>query len=420
MTSFSVKFLGCKVSQADAMLARKALLEAGHEEAPAESAKLHVINTCCITREAEAKSRQAVRRSLKGAPSRQVVVSGCAANLNAGQFCQIAPEVEALKGRAEEVAEAIAGLAGMGCHDYGPAQAAGPPLGESRRRGFVKVQDGCDCNCSYCIIPKVRGSARSRPASEVIAEVERRALQGQPEIVITGISVGGYRCPERGWDLGRLMVEVAAADFVERVRLSSIEVIHVTRSLIEAIASEAKICPHLHIPLQSGDDCVLEMMGRNYNVGSYLKSVAFVRDVVPGINITSDVIVGYPGEDEEAFQCSLEAVRQANITKVHTFSFSPRPGTEAEALGDLVSAQEKRSRSRGMRELSQELGRQFKTQKLGTVEPVLVDKRAGNRLSGYTPDYTRVYLDGAVAQPGEIVDAKLQELYADGIHASTL
>jgi threonylcarbamoyladenosine tRNA methylthiotransferase MtaB len=263
--TFAVKFLGCKVSQADAMIARRRLLEAGHTEVPEADAELHVINTCCITSEAEAKSRHAVRRSLKAA--KEVYVSGCAVNLNAGQFADIAPNVTPFVGTAEDVAAWMADQSGA-CvdldHDVLALQPEPlQPEQATRTRGFVKVQDGCDCHCAYCIIPTVRGSARSRPAAAVLKEVRRRVEQGQPEMVMTGISVGDYRDPERGLELGELMMEVARVPGVERVRLSSVEVIHVKDSLLHALAAEPKICPHLHVPMQSGDDDVLRAMGRH-------------------------------------------------------------------------------------------------------------------------------------------------------------
>src|SRR4051794_32648153 len=243
MTTFAVKFLGCKVSQADAMLARSRLLAAGHEEAPEDQAELHVINTCCITREAEAKSRQSARRSMKlpaigqadrRVSARRVVVTGCAANLNAAQFDEISESVTALVGTADDVADAVAGSAGPACIDTDVDPLGG--IAATRTRGFVKVQDGCDCRCSYCIIPSVRGAARSRPASAVVKETRRRAAHGQPEMVMTGISVGDYRDPEQGLELGDLMRAVAAIDGIERVRLSSVEVIHVKDSLVDALA----------------------------------------------------------------------------------------------------------------------------------------------------------------------------------------
>src|SRR5947209_6352857 len=283
MASFAVKFLGCKVSQADAMIARRALLAAGHTETSEDGAELHVINTCCITSEAEAKSRQAVRRSLRTAD--RVLVAGCAVNLNGAQFREIDDRVSAFVGTAEEVAGAMA--AGLGAcadleHDVlarrSPATAGQPPgqvSGASdRTRGFVKVQDGCDCHCAYCIIPTVRGAARSRPASAILAEAARRVEQGQPEMVLTGISVGDYRDPERGLELGELMMAVARIQGVQRVRLSSVEVIHVKDSLLTALATDPKVCPHLHVPMQSGDDEVLRGMARHYSVEEHPEIVA--------------------------------------------------------------------------------------------------------------------------------------------------
>ncbi len=436
---FAVKFLGCKVSQADAMLARRALLAAGHEEVPQEQAELHVINTCCITGEAEAKSRQSVRRSLQSA--RQVFVGGCAVNLHADQFAAIDPAVTPFVGTADEVAEAIAGSLGA-CvdleHDVltresraigaigaiGAMGAAGAARAADwaggRTRGFVKVQDGCDCHCAYCIIPTVRGSARSRPASAVLAEAERRVAHGQPEIVITGISVGDYCDPERGLDLGELMAEAARVPGIERVRLSSVEVIHVKDSLVRALREEPKVCPHLHVPMQSGDDEVLAAMGRHYSADEYLQTISRLREAVPEVNVTADVIVGFPNEDESAFERTLALIEAAGISRVHTFSYSPRPGTAATALGDRVDPQEKKRRSRALRGFSEARARLHRSRKLCRGERVLVDKVADTQCSGYTADYTRCYLPAGAAASGQLLDVKVQELYADGLRVTPL
>ncbi len=427
MASFAVKFLGCKVSQADAMLARRALLAAGHTEAAEDEADLHVINTCCITSEAEAKSRQSVRRSLKTAD--KVLVSGCAVNLNALQFAEIDERVKAFVGTAEAVAGDMAHSLGA-CVDLEhdvlareiPRHAAGTPphaagtLGQgARTRGFVKIQDGCDCHCAYCIIPTVRGEARSRPASAVLEEARLRVDQGQPEMVMTGISVGDYRDPERGLELGELMVAVAQVPGVERVRLSSVEVIHVKDSLLHALATEPKVCPHLHVPMQSGDDQVLSAMGRHYTAGEYQEIVAALRKAVPQVNLTTDVIVGFPTETDDAFQRTLDAVDAAGISRVHTFSYSPRPGTEAERLGDRVPPEEKKRRSRELRGRSEVRSRHHRAAKLGGPERVLIDKVAETQCSGYTADYTRCYLPAGAAGRGEIIDVACLELQADGI-----
>jgi threonylcarbamoyladenosine tRNA methylthiotransferase MtaB len=416
MTTFAVKFLGCKVSQADAMLARQALLAGGHVEAAEAEAELHVINTCCITSEAEAKSRQSVRRSLKHA--REVYVAGCAANLGASQFGSIDERVTPFVGTADDVAAAMGARLGAvgGCADTEHDVLARQPVAPgARTRGFVKVQDGCDGDCAYCIIPTVRGAARSRPASAVLDEVRRRVRQGQPEMVMTGISVGDYRDPERGLELGELMVAVARVPGVERVRLSSVEVIHVRDTLLEAVAGEPKICPHLHVPMQSGDDAVLAAMGRHYTAGEYLERIDAVRRAAPGVNVTADVIVGFPTEDEAAFRRTLDAVDAAGITRVHTFSYSPRPGTVAAELGDRVAPEVKKRRSQILRGHSEVRSRHHRTGKLGSSERVLVDKVADTQCSGYTADYTRCYLPAGAGERGQVLDVVCDELYADGI-----
>jgi threonylcarbamoyladenosine tRNA methylthiotransferase MtaB len=445
---FAVKFLGCKVSHADAMLARQRLLQAGHEEAPEDEADLHVINTCCITGEAEAKSRQSVRRSLRTA--REVYVGGCAVNLDPRQFAEIDPAVRSFTGTADDVAEAMAGALGA-CVDLeheplvgrrpgidgsrtGRSErrvafsagamprsgATGTRSAAARTRGFVKVQDGCDCHCAYCIIPTVRGGARSRPAAAVLREVERRVAEGQPEMVMTGISVGDYHDPEQGLELGDLMVAAAQVPGVERVRLSSVEVIHVRDTLLRALREEPKVCPHLHVPMQSGDDAVLAAMGRHYTADEYLDAIRALREAVPRVNVTTDIIVGFPNEDEAAFERTLELVRSAEISRVHAFSYSPRPGTVAQELGDCVAPAEKKRRSRELRGLSEVSSRRHRATKLGARERVLVDKVAATQCAGYTADYTRCYLPPGVAAAGELLEVDVHELHADGLRAVPL
>ena len=413
MASFAVKFLGCKVSQADAMIARRALLAAGHVEAPEDDADLHVINTCCITSEAEAKSRQSVRRSLRTAGG--VLVSGCAVNLNAAQFAEIDDRVRPFAGPAEAVAGDMAHALG-GCADLEHDVLAREPPGQAARtRGFIKIQDGCDCHCAYCIIPTVRGQARSRPASAVLEEARRRVEQGQPEMVMTGISVGDYRDPENGLELGELMVEVAQVPGVERVRLSSVEVIHVKDSLLDALATEPKVCPHLHVPMQSGDDRVLGDMGRHYTAAEYVDQIYALRAAVPHVNVTTDVIVGFPTEDDDAFRRTLEAIDDAQITRVHAFSYSPRPGTVAAELGDRVSPEDKKRRSLELRGHAEVRSRHHRAAKLDGSERVLIEKVATTQCSGYTADYTRCYLPAGAGERGEVVDVRCVELHADGI-----
>jgi threonylcarbamoyladenosine tRNA methylthiotransferase MtaB len=239
-------------------------------------------------------------------------------------------------------------------------------------------------------------------------------------MVLTGISVGDYRDQETGLELGELMVQVANVPGVERVRLSSVEVIHVKDSLLEALAREPKVCPHLHVPMQSGDDDVLKAMGRHYTAGEYLDAIATLREAVPHVNVTTDVIVGFPTETEDAFQRTLEGVDQAGITKVHTFSYSPRPGTQAEKLGDHISPQEKKRRSQTLRGLSEVRSRHHRDTKLGGHETVLIDKAADTQCSGYTADYTRCYLPPGAGSRGQLIDVRCEELHADGIRCGAI
>jgi len=213
---------------------------------------------------------------------------------------------------------------------------------------------------------------------------------------------------------------VAQVPGVARVRLSSVEVIHVKDSLLTALATEPKVCPHLHVPMQSGDDAVLRAMGRHYEAAEYLDAIRALRRAVPHVNVTTDVIVGFPTETEDAFENTLRAVDEAGITRVHTFSYSPRPGTVAEALGDRVPAQEKKRRSREMRARSEVRSRHHRAGKLGTHEQILVDKVADSQCSGYTTDYTRCYLPTGAAARGQLMEARCDELHADGIRCGAI
>jgi threonylcarbamoyladenosine tRNA methylthiotransferase MtaB len=264
----------------------------------------------------------------------------------------------------------------------------------------------------------VRGRARSRPASAILDEARRRVADGQPEMVMTGISVGDYRDPERGLELGDRMCEVARVPGVERVRLSSVEVIHVKDSLLQALTDEPKVCPHLHVPMQSGDDAVLRDMGRHYDAGEYLDHIARLREAAPHVNLTTDVIVGFPTEDEAAFQRTLHAVDEAGISRVHVFPYSPRPGTRAAALGDRVEPPEKKRRSQVLRGRSEVRSRLHRSAKLDRAQTILVDKTADTQCSGYTADYTRCYLPAGAGERGELVTATARELHADGIRCA--
>lgn len=394
MATFSVRFLGCKVSFADAQAVRERLLAGGHTEVES-GGDVAVVNTCCVTHEAVSKSRQAVSRASR--THGRVLVTGCAANLE-GAFPATRANVAVLVRPSEEIAAAVAG-------DVGDIACVQADARLDRTRAFVKIQDGCSFSCAFCVIPLVRGGTRSRRADAVLAEIRRRAAQGHPEIVLTGVNLGCFRDREAGYTLARLVREAGHLPGVERLRLSSIEINHVTPDLVAALRETEPVSAHLHVPLQSGDDGVLRAMGRRYTAVQFLAKVEPLSD----FNLTSDVIVGFPAEDEAAFENTLRVVEQAGITKVHVFPYSPRPGTATEAA-DTVPTRVKRERSARLRALSDELCRRRWKEKLGTTDRVLVD-RPGR---GYADDYTPWLVD---AEVGVLVRARAVSLSEEGIHA---
>jgi threonylcarbamoyladenosine tRNA methylthiotransferase MtaB len=394
MATFSVRFLGCKVSYADAQAVRERLLGDGHGEV-SDRGDVAVVNTCCVTHEAVSKSRQAVSRAAR--THGRVYVTGCAANLG-GAFEAVAPNVTVVARPSEEVPEAVAG-------DVGAIGCVQADTRLERTRAFVKIQDGCSFSCAFCVIPLVRGGTRSRRAEAVLAEIARRVRQGHREIVLTGVNLGCFRDREAGFTLPRLIREAGALPGVERLRLSSIEVNHLTDELVAALRDTESAALHLHVPLQSGDDAVLRAMRRRYSAGQYVAKLAPLAD----FNVTADVIVGFPGEDETAFARTLEAVRAAGITRVHVFPYSPRPGTST-AAEDTVPAVEKKERGARLRELSDELSRRRWASRVGSTDRVLVD-RPGR---GYGDDYTPWLVAGEV---GQLLTARAVGVAEEGILA---
>ncbi len=395
MATFSVRFLGCKVSQADAMLIRDALRDAGHVEAPKDDAEVHVINTCALTVEAERKSRQQVNRSARAATT--TFVTGCAANLNADQFTGDGVTVvgRSADRAAAEITEILGTASPLACHD--DDRVAG------RTRAFLKVQNGCDQHCAFCIIPRTRGVAESRSLDAVLRDARRRIAEGHPELVLTGINIGTWRADD-GSDLAELIHAVGSLAGLTRLRISSIEPGNVTERLVAAMAETPVMARHMHIPLQSGDPTVLTDMRRSYTVAEYRQAVRWARHVLPGLNVTTDVIVGFPTEDDTAFAHTRDLCEELAFGKIHVFPYSPRPGTVAADLGDRVAPAVKDERSRTLRDLSDRLGFARRAARVGEHDAVLVEKALDDGvLVGYGSDYSRFVLDPAAGAPGQLV-----------------
>ncbi len=400
MARFSVRFLGCKVSQADASLIRDALIDAGHVETTADAAEVHVVNTCALTVEAEKKSR---RQANRGARAGRVFVSGCAVNLNSQQFA--GPSVTTLPGSADRAAAEIVEHLGGG-RDVACADDAPPARG--RTRAFLKVQNGCDHRCAFCIIPTTRGGAESRPLARILADGRRRLDEGHPELVLTGINIGTYRDPASGATLAELVRVLGRLQGLVRLRISSIEPGDVTDDLLAAMATTPTVGTHMHIPLQSGDPGVLAAMRRSYTVEEYRDACGRARATIPGLNLTTDVIVGFPGEDEDAFLATAGLVQELGMSKVHVFPYSPRPGTPAAEMDGHLDPAVLRERGARLRDISDRLGFAHRRSRVGTDDVVLLETRHDDgTITGYGHDYTRIVVDDGVGEPGEAVPVRI-------------
>ncbi|HET8652446.1 MAG TPA: MiaB/RimO family radical SAM methylthiotransferase [Gaiellaceae bacterium] len=398
MATFSVRFLGCKVSHSDAQALRERLVADGHEERR-DGAEIAVVNTCCVTHEAVSKSRQAASRAAR--THDRVYVTGCSANLGGAAMAGLPDNVVVVARPSEEVAGAVA-------RDVGAIGCVQADARLDRVRAFVKVQDGCSFSCNFCVIPLVRGPSRSRRAAAILAEIAKRVRQGHREVVLTGINLGCFRDRGAGFTLARLIREAGSVPGLERLRLSSIEINHVDDELVAALRETRAAGSHLHVPLQSGDDGVLRAMGRRYTASTYLRRLAGLDD----FNLTADVIVGFPTEDDAAFERTLEVVAKAGITKVHVFPYSPRPGT-ATAAQDAVPPPVKTERSSRLRALSHRACLERWRGKLGREDVVLVD-RPGR---GYGDDYSPWFVDTA-APIGRLLRVRARAVSKEGIVAA--
>ena len=392
---FSVEFLGCKVSHVDAHEIRERLLQDGHTESASAGSEVVVINSCCVTNEAVAKSRKAAARAARA--HERVYLTGCAANLAPGALEGLPANVTVVARRSGETAAFVAG-------DVGSIGCVQADARLDRVRAFVRIQDGCSFSCRFCVIPLVRGASRSRTADAVLREVARRVDQGHREVVLTGINLGCFRDRAAGFDLPRLVREVGATPGLERLRLSSIEINHVDDALVAALRETPAVARHLHVPLQSGDDSVLRAMGRRYSIATYRRRL---EPLAGEFNLTTDVIVGFPSEDETAFARTLETVEAAGLTRIHVFPYSPRPGTQT-ATDDPVPPQEKKSRGARLRALSSELEQRRWQAKLGSLDTVLVDRPG----KGYGDDYSPFLVDAPV---GELVRVRAGAVTEEGI-----
>jgi threonylcarbamoyladenosine tRNA methylthiotransferase MtaB len=395
--------LGCKVNQYETEYVRQGLAGLGyHEACSAERPQLCVVNTCTVTAEAEARGRKLIRLLARKYPQAEIVVMGCAA-------ARAPEEAQALPGVVEVLADKAQlpqWLANRGLSQ--------PPDGicgfSCRRRAYVKVQDGCRMRCAYCIVPRVRPVLRSRPPEQVLAEVARLLENGHREIVLTGIHLGHYGA-EKGTspfphlaDLVEQLVQLPG-DF--RVRLSSIEASEVRARLVRLMRDHPeRLCPHFHLPLQSGSNAVLARMGRPWSVERFARRCEQIRDMLDRPSITSDIIVGFPGESEEDFRASCRAVREIGFARVHVFRYSRRQGTPAAQMPGQVRDGLKQERAAELEKIARQSGRSYLESLMGRPLSVLVESPVADRpgwMQGTADRYVPVRLPGTRELIGRMI-----------------
>jgi threonylcarbamoyladenosine tRNA methylthiotransferase MtaB len=396
--------LGCKVNQYETEKIRESLETIGFVTVPFGSqADVYVINTCSVTHTADSKSRAAIRQALKRNAGAYVVVTGCYSERDPALVRGI-EGVDLVVGNEEkdQIPERIAARFGVSGGSDRLSVTVRPRL---RTRAIVKVQDGCDHFCAYCIVPYVRRRKSSRPMEKALEEIRLLAEFGYKEVVLTGIRLGSYQDGSKR--LPDLIKAAVQLDGIKRIRLSSIEPWEVDDALLEAM-SHTKVCRHLHIPLQSGDSNVLERMGRPYTGDQYLSIVSRVRERLPGIGITTDVIVGFPGETEKEFENTLRMIDDVGFSRLHVFRYSPRKGTKAAAMPDQVDPAVKKERAERLSEKGMLAMRKFAESLIGQVTEVLVERKIdGKQLAGFADNYVEVRFPGEAALIGRVVRVRI-------------
>ena len=380
--------LGCRVNQYESEALSEALEELGYAPAAfSDRCDLYVINTCAVTEESVRKSRQMVRRAIKRNPEAMVCVCGCAAQLEPDTFAGIEGVSFVCGTRNKEaLVEAVRLQAGKTVSVKPPEGALSPTriTRFDRTRAYVKIQDGCDGKCAYCVIPSVRGRIVLRPEAEIVSEVQALAAGGCHEVVLTGIETASY-----GIGLVGLIEKIAAIEGIERIRMGSLEPSFLKPAFIDAVAAIPKVCPHFHVSVQNGSDTVLKRMRRKYNAAMLEQNLAYIRKVMPQVNFSADIIVGFPGETEEEFAASCELLKRIGFLHLHIFTYSKRPGTEAATMPDQVDESVKTDRLHRLEAMADAMKAARLHELIAADESltVLAETVSGGYLMGHTASF---------------------------------
>jgi threonylcarbamoyladenosine tRNA methylthiotransferase MtaB len=429
--------LGCKVNQAETEQLARQFAAAGYQlVSPADEADIYVLNTCTVTHVADRKSRHWLRLAHRRNPRALLVATGCYAERAAEELARLegvtlvvsntdkSRLVETLEDNLSlrEVTlpkpddEAISALP-TEKHPFPPqSEPSHNELPELpaifRTRTFIKIQDGCQNFCYYCIVPLVRNREASLPVEQVIAEMKERQAEGYKEIVITGVEVGSYN--DNGVDLTGLLERILEETDIPRLRLSSLQPPEITPELLN-LWQDPRLCRHFHLSLQSGSDTVLKRMNRRYTTTGYARAVSLIRSSVPDVAITTDIIVGFPGETEAEFEKSYQFCKQMDFARIHVFPYSPRTGTKAAKLSGPVGDKIKKQLTDRMLTLADECVQNFSRKFLGRTMPVLFEQKDNSLWSGLTDNYIRVYVESGEDLANKIVKVRVEEIRQDRI-----
>ena len=417
MKRVALHTLGCKLNYAETSAIGERFRANGFDLTElGQDSDVVLINSCSVTENADRECRQLVRRALRKNPDACVIVTGCYAQLKPEEIASI-EGVDYVLGSSEkfrifDLVDSFSKLdtpqvaVGEIAHEtgFGPAFSA---EADSRTRAFLKVQDGCDYNCSFCTIPLARGGSRSQPEEDVIRQATELVQRGYQEIVLTGVNTGDYGKRDGG-SLYDLLCRLHDVEGIHRLRISSIEPNLLTDSVIELAASSDRMMPHFHVPLQSGSDMILGKMRRRYRSGDYRDRVEKIIAAMPDAGIGVDVIVGFPGEGEEEFGTTYDFLHALPVAYFHVFTYSERQNTPARDFENPVPVGRRRERTRMLRSLSEKKRRAFAEEYIGSVRPVLLEaERADGIVQGYTDNYIRISVPGGTGE--RIVDVKLRE-----------
>lgn len=426
MPKFSITTLGCKVNQAESEAIAQDLLSSDWSTTPnCDKAEVCIVNTCTVTQKASMQSRQAIRKAIRSNPNARIIVTGC--------YAQTAPQeinringVEYVVGHDKKLS-----ISKLICPEGNEApdnqvssfndicdsrqfQLMPTAISAARTRPFLKIQDGCDAFCTYCIVPFARGRSRSMPLDNVLQSIQQLAEADYHEVVLTGIHLGAYgRDLSPATNLATLLHRIQALELIDRVRLSSIEPLELTPEIIQLVADSNTFCRHFHIPLQSGDDRILKKMRRPYSRRVFHDLIDKIQQLMPDAAIGADTLIGFPGENDTAFENTYQLIKDLPVSYLHVFPFSVRPGTPAAEFTDKVPPEITKHRCEQMRSLGLEKRMRFYRKFNGKTMPVLIETKrdaATGLLKGVSSNYLPVLIDGEDDQKNKIVAVKIEKL----------